>query len=496
MAFARVSTLMSVSTMQYLRTRSSRWVLIRTKCPCLSTRMSSLLGRMKEKASHSMGLSLNSIVLLVGGTTQHQYDTDRELRFRQESHFMYLFGCADPDCYGAIDLSTGESILFVPRLPEEYAVWEGVIHPLEHYKEKYAVDRAEYTDNIEKFVTERKPDAVHVLRGVNSDSGAKTIEATFPGMDKFNIDGSFLYSEICECRVFKSPEELEILRYVSRISSEAHKAVMRSVRPGMMEYQMESQFLHETYSRGGCRFMAYTCICGSGKSGATLHYGHNNKQIAENDMLLLDMGAEYHGYTSDITCSYPATGKFSADQRDVYETVLAAQLAVMKAMKPGVPWPAMHRLAERVICEELLKRGFLQGSIDDLIGLHVGATFMPHGLGHLMGMDVHDVGGYPNGTSRIQEPGINRLRTSRILQPGMVITVEPGVYFIDCLLDAAKKDAARTHLFCWDKIERFRGFGGVRLEDDVLVTADGIENLTQCPRTVDEVEAEMAKGCQ
>ncbi|XP_067349072.1 xaa-Pro dipeptidase-like [Channa argus] len=157
----------------------------------------------------------------------------------------------------------------------------------------------------------------------------------------------------------------------------------------------------------------------------------------DGDMCLFDMGGEYYCYTSDITCSFPANGKFTPDQRAVYEAVLKSSRAVMAAIKPGVKWSDMHRLADRVHLEELVKIGILRGSVEDMMKVHLGSVFMPHGLGHLLGIDVHDVGGYPEGVERIDEPGLRSLRMGRLVQERMFLTVEPGIYFINHLLDQA-----------------------------------------------------------
>ncbi|KAK2919754.1 hypothetical protein Q8A73_001958 [Channa argus] len=178
-----------------------------------------------------------------------------------------------------------------------------------------------------------------------------------------------------------------------------------------------------------------------GHNSSVLHYGHagapNDKTIMDGDMCLFDMGGEYYCYTSDITCSFPANGKFTPDQRAVYEAVLKSSRAVMAAIKPGVKWSDMHRLADRVHLEELVKIGILRGSVEDMMKVHLGSVFMPHGLGHLLGIDVHDVGGYPEGVERIDEPGLRSLRMGRLVQERMFLTVEPGIYFINHLLDQA-----------------------------------------------------------
>jgi len=288
------------------------------------------------------------------------------------------------------------------------------------------------------------------------------------------------------------------LKYVAMVSSEGHKRVMRSARVGMKEYQLESVFCHHCYHDGGCRHMAYTCICATGTNSSILHYGHaaapNNRTLQDGDMCLFDMGAQYYCYSADITCSFPLNGKFTADQKIVYNAVLKAQRAVEAAMKPGVSWPSMHRLAERCIIEDLIAGGLLHnGTADEMMAAHIGSVFMPHGLGHLLGLDTHDVGGYPvGGVKRSEEPGIRKLRTGRVLEEGMYITVEPGCYFIDVLLDTALANPAQSKFINQTVLQRFRKFGGVRLEDDVMVTKDGAEVYNHVPRTVEEVETWMS----
>ncbi|XP_078514149.1 xaa-Pro dipeptidase-like [Lissotriton helveticus] len=270
-----------------------------------------------------------------------------------------------------------------------------------------------------------------------------------PGLcrpDTWLLTGSYC------CEVNTRITELEVLRYSNRISSEAHKEVMKAAKLGMKEYELESLFLHYCYKRGGMRHTSYTCICVSGDNSSILHYGHagapNDKTVVDGDLCLFDMGGEYHCYGSDITCTFPANGKFTPDQKAIYEAVLHSSCAVMKAVKPGVAWPDMHRLADRVHLEELTKIGILKGNVDEMVKVHLGAIFMPHGLGHFLGIDVHDVGGYPEGVERSTEPGLKSLRTGRILQEGMVLTIEPGIYFIDHLLDQALADPAQSHCQC------------------------------------------------
>uniref|UniRef100_A0A663M3E8 Xaa-Pro dipeptidase n=1 Tax=Athene cunicularia TaxID=194338 RepID=A0A663M3E8_ATHCN len=425
--------------------------------------------RLCDRLRQNKDVQKNSVVLLQGGEETQRYCTDTGIVFRQESYFHWTFGVTEAGCFGTVDVDTGRSMLFVPQLPESYAVWMGKIHPPEFFKKKYAVDEVYYVNEISSVLASKKPAVLLTLRGVNTDSGSVSKEASFEGISH---------------RVIKTDMELEVLRYTNKISSEAHKEVMKAVKAGMKEYEMESLFQHYCYARGGMRHTSYTCICGSGENSSVLHYGHAGS--------LFDIF--YYCYGSDITCTFPANGKFTPDQRAVYEAVLKSSRAVMKAVKPGVAWPDMHRLADRVHLEELTKIGILKGNVDDMVKVHLGAVFMPHGLGHLLGIDVHDVGGYPEGVERIDLPGLRSLRTARSLEQGMVLTIEPGIYFIDHLLDQALRDPAQSCFINNDVLQRFRGFGGVRIEDDIAVTASGMELLTCVPRTVEEIEAFMAEG--
>ncbi|KAK0132148.1 Xaa-Pro dipeptidase [Merluccius polli] len=441
------------------------------------------------------GVAAGAVVLLQGGEQKQRYCTDTDVVFRQESFFHWTFGVTEGDCFGAIEVETGKSVLFVPKLPESYATWMGEIYPKEHFKEKYEVDVVHYTTDITAALTSMNAAVLLTLRGLNTDSGSICREASFDGISSFTVNNTILHPVIVECRVTKSDMELEVMRYTNRISSEAHKMIMKHVQPGQKEYELESLFRHYCYTKGGMRHTSYTCICGTGNNSSVLHYGHagapNDRTIEDGD-ILFDMGGEYYCYASDITCSFPANGKFSKDQRDIYEAVLKASRAVLAATKPGVKWADMHLLADRVHLEELLKLGIVKGAVEDMMKVRLGAIFMPHGLGHLLGCDVHDVGGFPEGVERNTEAGLKSLRMGRPVQERMVLTVEPGIYFINHLLDQALADPAQSCFLDSQVLERFRGFGGVRIEDDIAVTSDGVELLTCVPRGVDEIEAFMA----
>lgn len=460
----------------------------------------------------------HGIVLLKGGKQEEQYDSDTELIFRQDSWFNYLFGVKESDFYGAICLSTGHTTLFMPKLGPEYRIWCGEIHPPEHFKAAYGVEEVIFTEDLLSWMKDnyhkecegggaanhQHPGKIHVMTGVNSDSGKSAEPAHFTGDDEFykshKVETSILYNLLAQCRVHKSNEEIELMRYVALAGSNAHVEVMRIANKCSFEFELEAKFLFEIYSKHGCRKSAYTSICGCGPNSAILHYGHagapNDRALTTADMALLDMGAEYHGYVSDITCSFPISGKFTDDQRIVYEAVLNAQRAVYEHMYAGNSWVNCHLRAERAILAALHEAGLLvNGTVDDFVEAHLGPVFFPHGLGHLIGCDTHDVGSYIPGTPlKISRPGLAKLRTSRMLEVGMVLTNEPGCYFIPALYEPALADPEKAKYINTAVLERFKQFGGVRIEDVVLVTQHGPETLSTCPRSVKEIEAVIAGG--
>jgi Xaa-Pro dipeptidase len=348
-----------------------------------------------------------SVVFLRGGKSETRFDTDHEPIFRQESYFLYLTGVKEPDCAVCMEVPSARTTLFIPKLPAEYAVIMGRIKTTEDFKTIYGVDHVEYTDNCESYMealleatTNGNKPKLLLMEGRNSDSGnlyaaPKDIKST-----KLNglVDKSILFDILAECRVHKSPAELHLLRHVTEITSFAHVYTMKNTHPKMMEYQSESLFRHFCYYNYGCRLVGYTPICGCGPNAAVLHYGHagepNLREINDGDMLLFDMGAEYiGGYGSDVTCSFPANGKFTKRQADIFNGVLDAQKAVYRMLKPGVSWVDCHKAAEAAILQKLVEIGLVvpkDKTLDELVEMRLGAVFMPHGLGHFIGIDTHD----------------------------------------------------------------------------------------------------------
>lgn len=457
-----------------------------------------LVARLKKDHNVTTGL-----IFLEGGKQTTRYSSDTDELFRQESFFYWAFGVRDPDCFGAIDISTGAATLMVPVYPDAYKIWFGEIRTPDHYVADYGVEQCIRDDDVGNFFKQHKDLTIYRLKGVNTDSKSTHPVAVHSCFDEIADELSFNDTDLWKCfvetRVIKSEAELDVLRHVTKLSSNAHKRVMKDIRPGWGEFQAESLFLHDVYSNGGCRHVAYCCISASGPNGAILHYGHagepNSKGIKDGDMCLFDMGGEYHCYCSDITCSFPVNGKFTDDQKIVYQAAYNAWNAVSNQLKEGVSWSDMHKLAETEILKHLKQHNLLKGDIDDMMRDRLGALFMPHGLGHFIGHDVHDVGGYMDHTpKRSTLPGLCSLRTSRVMERNMCITIEPGCYFVwSVIQDSVNNEGPWAQYLNMEELSRFENFGGVRIESDVIVHEDCCEDMCSVPRTIEEIEEHMKR---
>ncbi|KAI8824126.1 peptidase M24, structural domain-containing protein [Fimicolochytrium jonesii] len=430
----------------------------------------------------------SGVLYLTGMKTEERKWTDCEVPFRQESNFFYLTGVTEPDCHLVIDVASQDAHVFIPKFSEDHALWMGPPPTETFIKERYGVQHCDVVDNIVKTLESLKASKVHILEQ------EKDLAAI--GAFKDKIDSSALSTAVTEARMIKSKGEIELMRRAAKISGDAHIALMKAAKPGKdTERQLQALFEYECFRNDG-RYQAYTPIVASGRNGSVLHYIDNTDPIAQDkrDLLLVDAGCEYECYAADITRTFPIGGKFEGDWKTTYEIVLSMQNAVLAAIKPGVEWEDMHKLANRVAAEGLLKAGLIKGDLDTLIANHIPALFFPHGLGHSIGLDVHDVGGYPKGVPRLTDPGLKYLRMRRTLKPGMAVTVEPGIYFVDAILDKALADSNVTQYLDVEVVKRFRKtVGGVRIEDDVVVTETGVDNLTGwVPKEVADIEKVMS----
>jgi len=420
------------------------------------------------------------VVYIRGAKLMYRYQTDYEFPFRQESNFWYLTGVDEPDYHMILDLKTEGYHLFAPKRDEHYAVWHGRIKSKEDIQTLYQPDELYYDNKLLTKLKNLNPPVIYCL----NEEQAEFLE----DLDRnFKVDTESLNDAITFCRTIKTEDELNLMREAARINNTAHRKVMEHVKPGMYEYELKAIFDYHQVKRG-LLLDAYTGIHAAGKNSAILHYTECSSRLNNGDLYLIDAGFEYQGYASDITRTYPANGKFKDDQAAVYQTVLNALNAVIEAAKPGVKMEDLHMMAAEIILEGLKRMGLVKGSIEDLMENDIFALFFPHGLGHFLGLDTHDVGGYPKGVDRIERPGIRFLRARRELQEGMVVTLEPGLYFIPALLKKAFEDEKKSKFLNTNKLPAFFEFGGVRIEDNVVITEDGCENLTDAPKEIKEVE--------
>lgn len=423
------------------------------------------------------------VIYLKGADTMYRYGTDYEFPFRQESNFWYLTGVNEPGYHAVLDVKTGEYHLYAPKRDAQYAVWHGRIKPMEEIRDLYEPDHLHFDNQLLSVLNEMGPSVIYCL----DDEQAEYLEDL---NRDFQLDIDTLGDAITYCRCIKTDYELDLMRQAAEVNNIAHLEVMKSVKPGIYEYEAKAIFDYHQQKHGLLQ-PAYTGIHAGGVNSAILHYVENNQKINDGDLYLIDAGYEYEGYASDFTRTYPVNGRFTINQATIYQIVLDALNDSIGKVEPGVKMEELHLNACRIILNGLNDAGIVEGDLDEMMEKNIFALFFPHGLGHFLGLDTHDVGGYPKGVDRIERPGIKYLRVRRELIPGMVITVEPGIYFIPALLKPALEDEEKAKFLNREKIESLFDFGGIRIEDNLIITENGHENLTDVPKEIADIEEVM-----
>lgn len=427
----------------------------------------------KKRRKHLMQCIGQGNIALIGSASERVRNRDVNYPYRQDSDFYYLTGFNEPEALAVFipGREQGEYILFCREYDETKALWEGAHAGLEGAVEHFEADDSFPIDDLDEILPGmlenkgkvfypmgRDPELDHsLLDWINHLRGQSRRGVSAPG------ELVSLEHILHEMRLFKSPAELKLMRHAAEVSAHAHKKAMQVCKPGMHEYQIEAELLYQFY-QGGLRHVAYPSIVAGGKNACVLHYTENKDALRNGDLLLIDAGAESDHYAADITRTFPVSGRFSEPQKQLYQLVLDAQSAALEQIKPGLPWNAAHDAAVETITKGLVNLGILKGRPKKLIKDEKYKPYFMHRIGHWLGMDVHDVGDY-----KVDQEW-------RLLEPGMVLTVEPGIYIpADC-----------------DKVEaKWRGIG-IRIEDDILVTEHGYECLTSAaPKTIDEIEALM-----
>ncbi len=423
----------------------------------------------------------DSVLYLKGGTVSHRYDTDFEYPFRQESNFLYLTGVDEPDMSAVLHAGSGEYVLVIPRRDAKFAVWMGYVRSTDEYSDLYGPDRVIYDDELSDWLKKQAPAKVHCLPGSEKD------------IRQFGLDPDigYLKDALAWCRVIKSEGEIACLKTAAAAANQAHLEVMQAVYAGAFEYEMKAVFDSHVVRHGQIH-APYSGIFASGPGSAILHYTGKHRRLGDGELFLVDAGSEHNGYASDITRTYPVNGRFTALQAELYDIVLNALTTALNLVRPGNKMEDVHLAAARAIITGLRDTGLVKGNPDELMEKNVFALFFPHGLGHFLGLDTHDVGGYPKGTEKIDRPGLRFLRARRIFEPGMVLTIEPGLYFIPALLEPALSEKEVSGHLNAKRLRDLFDFGGIRIEDNVVVREDGHENLTTVPKIRQEIEMVMS----
>lgn len=428
-----------------------------------------------ERRSRLLEQLPDDSAVLMAAASECSRNNDVNYPFRQDSDFYYLTGFNEPDAWLVLSKRAGVKCyrLFVLPRDREKEIWHGYRVGPERAVIDYGADEACAVTELD----EEMPDFLEGIRvlycclGVQNPAEEKALEwlrALRQKQRQGVIPPSCLgdlSSLIHEMRLVKSPAEIAVIKAACEISAQAHVKAMQRCRPGLMEYQLDATLTYH-FADQGCEFPAYSSIVGGGKNGCILHYVSNREPLQAGDLVLIDAGCEWDFYAGDITRTFPVSGRFSEQQKALYNAVLAVQECCIEAICPGVSWDELHAVSVREIIRQLLALGILSGDLDELYEQEAHKPFYMHRIGHWLGMDVHDVGSYQERDE------------SRALQPGMVLTIEPGIYIAPDNLDVDPK---------------WRGIG-IRIEDDLLVTEAGREVLTAtAPKQVGEIEELMAQ---
>lgn len=439
------------------------------------------------------------VLLLLGHDLQPRNYRDNPFPFRQNSHLLYYTGLSLPYlavlCYPEPD----NDVLFAPTVELDDVIWMGVTETRVDLGRRSGIDTVEDIARLGVYLTKARAGRqhVHYLPPYQASSLFRIAELLLIDPTEVVSGASQVLMEaVVRQRLKKSGVEIDEIERALEVTGRMHRAAMALARPGAHEHEIAGR-IQGIALESNCQ-QAYNPIVTV--HGEFLHNHSWKNRLEEGQLLLNDSGAESpRGYASDITRTFPVSGRFTSEQADVYEAVLSAQRSALERIRAGVRYRDVHLHASRVLAEGLKSIGLMKGDPVQAVEAGAHALFFPHGLGHMLGLDVHDMEdlgdrvGYPGGESRSSQFGLNFLRLSRPLEEGYVLTVEPGVYFIPALIDRWKGEQLHRDFVDYDKVERFRSFGGIRIEDDVLVTAAGARVLGPAiPKSRAEVEEAMA----
>jgi Xaa-Pro aminopeptidase len=430
----------------------------------------------RQKLLEAMGP--DAVAVFVGGRLAVR-SADTEYPFRQDSDFWYLTGFDHPDAVAILSTRDGPSFsLFVQPRDPAAETWTGFRPGVEGAVSDFDAEQAHPREDLLEKLPELLRGARRIYHTLGRDRDIDARIISLQDEIRRQSRGGILPADeivdprllVHEMRLHKSDDEIRLMQRAADISYEAHRRAALLAQPDRHEYELEAELAYIFRSRGGAG-PAYGSIVGSGVNATILHYIRNDQRLAKGDLVLIDAGVEVEGYASDVTRTYPVGGRFEPAARDLYEVVLAAQLAAIDASGPGKTLPEIHSAALHVLCEGLIALGVLKGSVDEIIESEAYRPYYMHGTSHWLGLDVHDVGAYVTNSGKQNQAGEAKPRP---LCKGMVYTIEPGLY-----ISANDPNAP----------EALKGIG-IRIEDDIVITEDGILNLNrEIPKTVDAIEA-------
>lgn len=461
-------------------------------------RRQTLVAKMADSAAEGK----RGIALFIGNTEAPAQYKDNCYKFRQDSTWLYFFGIDQPLYAAIIDLDNGNETIFANDVEIGDIIWMGPQPSVASVAASVGVEKsAPYTDlnaAVAKVLAEGRP--VHFVKPSRYYNTMKIASLLGCGTDE--VAGRFslaLTKAIISMRLVKEDCEIEAIDDACNLGYEMHTVARNSIVPGIIEQEIVGKMDGVTLSKGwGVSFPTILT-----QHGETLHNHLHDKIIEPGKLMVIDAGAESNvHYASDFTRTYPTSGKFTAKQREIYQIVCDCNEFAFSMTRPGISYREVHLKTMHLMLEELRALDIVRGDVQDMVEAGIAGLFMPHGLGHNMGLDVHDMEdygenyvGYDDDQSRSPQLGLGSLRMARKLVPGNVITDEPGIYFIPALIEKWKSEKTDQGFVNYQKLESYYDFGGIRLEDDVLVTTDGARRLgkKRLPISPDDVEAAMAK---
>ena len=451
---------------------------------------------------NALKAKMNSGVLLFLGTSEAAVNyPGNTYRYRQDSNFNYFFGLTDPDLAAIIDLESGEEIIFGNDVDIDDIIWMGPQPFIKDKAESVGVSKSFPFAELEKYVSDAKAKGrkVHFLPPYRNHNKILLNKMLGVGFDQMKAQASEEFIKaVVSLRLIKEECEIAELDKACNIGYAMHYTAMKMARLGMVEQELVGVMEGIAISQG--LMPSFPIILS--QNGETLHNHSHHQVLTDGRLIVIDAGAETNSnYCSDFTRTIPSSGKFTTRQKEIYDIVAAANNHVIEISRPGISYTDVHLSMARIMAQGLKDLNILKGDVDEIVANGAQALMMPHGLGHNMGMDVHDMEdlgenyvGYDDNYKRSTQFGLGSLRMGKMLEKGHVITDEPGIYFIPALIEKWKNEGTNAQFINFDVLEKYYDFGGIRLEDDILITDEGCRLLgsKRLPITTEEVEREMA----